>query len=451
MDSNVVVKRLEDFPCLSTFATKVEYMALQIPSSRTTEFRTRLRPYLFRRPKIPQVYPCRKDERYRVLVLSERKDSDAGLDPNVQKVLQEENEITLTSQEIELSSYSLSSTEEILRQLLGNEVKEIPTSFEIVGSIAHVNLRDDCLPFKFWIGKVILDKNSPRIRTVVNKLGTISSQYRTFDMEVIAGYQGDNWSVVNVKEQKCTFQLDFKLVYWNSRLSTEHHRLVQVIGADAAKIPNNNNKLIVADVMAGVGPFAIPLAASPNIVVHANDLNPHSYHYLQINAKKNKVAHNILCYQEDGRDFIRKMLRQEPAVSHFILNLPASAPEFLDAFLSPQQPPQDSRTSNPPWIHVYCFAGKNALPTNSKTMDDVEENGHDTLRQALDRCGRALNCQLPPDEVRSWVVRNVSPKKDMLCLSFQLPREISSGALDSNQVREVEPPSKRCKLGLTQN
>lgn len=51
---------------------------------------------------------------------------------------------------------------------------------------AHVNLREEWLPYKAMIGQVILDK-IPSIRTVVNKLSEIHAEYRYFDMEVIAG------------------------------------------------------------------------------------------------------------------------------------------------------------------------------------------------------------------------------------------------------------------------
>lgn len=46
---------------------------------------------------------------------------------------------------------------------------ECPSSFETVGHIAHVNLREELLPFKSLIGEVLLDKNSPNIRTILNK------------------------------------------------------------------------------------------------------------------------------------------------------------------------------------------------------------------------------------------------------------------------------------------
>ena len=46
-----------------------------------------------------------------------------------------------------------------------------------------MNLRSEILQFKHIIGSVILDKN-PAIRTVVNKLSSIATEFRTFPMEV---------------------------------------------------------------------------------------------------------------------------------------------------------------------------------------------------------------------------------------------------------------------------
>lgn len=88
------------------------------------------------------------------------------------------------------------SLDEILKEILPKDVGDIPSSFETVGHIAHLNLRDSALPYKHVIGEVFIAKN-PLIRTVVNKTSTIETEFRTFPMEVIAGE--DNLSAEVVK------------------------------------------------------------------------------------------------------------------------------------------------------------------------------------------------------------------------------------------------------------
>ena len=63
---------------------------------------------------------------------------------------------------------------------------QVPGSFETVGHIAHLNLRDELAAYKHVIGRVLLDKN-PRLRTVVNKVGSIDSEFRVPAWELLAG------------------------------------------------------------------------------------------------------------------------------------------------------------------------------------------------------------------------------------------------------------------------
>lgn len=79
-------------------------------------------------------------------------------------------------------------------------------------------------------------------------------------------------------ESGCTFTFDFSKVYWNSRLQHEHDRLIDLLPVGS----------VVADVMAGVGPFAVP-AAKKGCYVLGNDLNPESVRWMRENQAKNKV------------------------------------------------------------------------------------------------------------------------------------------------------------------
>lgn len=118
-------------------------------------------------------------------------------------------------------------------------------------------------------------QKNKHLRTVVNKLDNIDTEFRFFKMEVLAG---DPDFIVDVSESNCRFKFDFSQVYWNSRLHSEHERPVKRFEeAD-----------VVADVFAGVGPFAVP-AAKKGCAVFGNDLNPNSAKYMLANSLENKV------------------------------------------------------------------------------------------------------------------------------------------------------------------
>lgn len=244
------------------------------------------------------------------------------------------------------------SFEEICATFIPPEV-QIPYGFETAGHIAHLNLREEQLPFKHQIGEALLLKNKG-LRTVVNKVDTIQSKFRVFPMELLAGEPD---YVCEVQSDGCRFQFDFRSVYWNSRLDTEHNRLCRTYFR-----PGD----VVWDVMAGVGPFSVPAARTHGCAVYANDLNPQSRKWLGHNVERNKVQHRVLPLCLDGRAVVRELGRRsrgllptlgssaggpgeaaEAPISpegglvsrtaapcdHAIMNLPASAIEFVDAFL----------------------------------------------------------------------------------------------------------------------
>jgi tRNA (guanine37-N1)-methyltransferase len=178
----------------------------------------------------------------------------------------------------------------------------------------------------------------------------------------------------------------------------------------ATSSSSTTTPIIVADACAGVGPFAIPLACRyKNIQVYANDLNPTSYQYLQINRDRNKCMKNVHVYNMDARLFLRQLEEVEGIrYHHVIMNLPAIAPEFLNVFRGFSRQEDIVR----PILHVYCFAGK----------------GLNYQEEVLKRCSDALGCSLciERDEVSFHIVRDVSPNKNMICVSFRLPLEVQS-------------------------
>lgn len=522
------------FPPMSFFKEEVIHPAIIIPARRTGEIRKKLKAVLMYRAKVKHIYPVPENANERKLVLalrlppSDEKSTDKEKEnnddvysyPPLKELLSNQTGNIRKSTFTFQTSYNHLNVEETLRKIIPSSGDEdIPgSSFEMIGSLIHLNLREEYWPFKYLIGKVILDKHwKTNVQTIVNKIGTIENEFRTFPMEVIASKnknikdiaEGDDKDrdkmyEVEVKEEGCKFRLNFKYVYWNSRLQFEHKRMVKLIGQEqkenliqmkkdsekkkcsktagsttttteskstsTEEETEKKSKLvkptIVADVMAGIGPFAIPLASQyPNMIVHANDLNPHSFKYLQANAKlsHNKPMKNskLTCYNLDGREFIHLISRNAQVEkegngkmekpNHYIMNLPAIALEFLDAFRGypiSAAPKEDGTMASLPTIHVYCFAPKKienakmeivgriekalgiSIPLSTASESDSVEDD-DTFKIVLVTNAKQKSnkkCILEKEHSNNViylkVVRDISPSKNMYCVSFRLPRQV---------------------------
>ncbi|KAG0053167.1 tRNA(m(1)G37)methyltransferase [Gryganskiella cystojenkinii] len=451
------------------FQKTVTVMALRIPAGLTNETKKAIGNDMLLEPKIRNVIDSDDGEKSKRLVLLSLDIKDKELQGASERTKEYIKEKGLDVTEAQFNvSYDHWTADEVLRAILPEDlVGEAPSSFTTVGHIAHMNLKDEYLPWKSLIGEIILDKN-PNLRTVVNKMDSIDTTFRFFKMEVLAG---DDDMIAEVRESGCKFKFDFSNVYWNSRLHTEHERLVKMFKPTDA----------VCDVMAGVGPFAMP-AAKKGCLVYANDLNPVSYKYMLENKALNKLDKNLMIYNLDGREFIRKAVADLEAsgykgvppsapvtkknsgkggakkedtptaaaaapvpapapvtestststdsnrlktFDHFVMNLPATAIEFLDAFRGlfkgrEEQIPEPKVQL--PMIHCHCFS------KSEEPEVDVRE-----------RVEAVMGGKLELDSVKLHWVRKVAPNKNMYCISFRLPAEI---AFASEAKRKLEPASK---------
>ncbi|KAL5108156.1 Intersectin-1 [Taenia crassiceps] len=324
---------------------------------------------------------------------------------------------------LEYENYPL---DRALKVVLPSDMEAV-TGFTLVGHVAHFNLKPAALPYRKLIGQIALDK-LPLVRTVVNKAAKIDAEFRTFAVDLMAGEEN---YLTEVKENGVTYHLDFSKVYWNSRLGTEHHRIIEEI-KDIAKVTDATS-VVVFDVFAGVGPFSIPLARTANCQVLANDLNPDSFYFLQENVRRNSskkhplTAKQIKCFNLDGRDFIRKIVLpfyeaalQSGSMEFFMLmNLPGLAIEFLDVFkgLKGEFPTQPIR------IRCYCFVRHSLESDTSKTAKQAEADADVRQRvcEALGVRHDAISLEDQPENfsgthLTGWkvrFVRNTAPLRDI--------------------------------------
>ncbi|SPN96926.1 probable protein MET-10 [Cephalotrichum gorgonifer] len=360
--------------------------------------------------------------------------------------------------ELEIIPYDLTlgydkwTYHEIMESILPEELQgEVPSGFNTVGDVVHLNLRDQFLPYKKVIADLIIDK-SPRFRTVINKIDNVGTEsaYRTFSYEVLAGPDDLN---VEVKENDCIFKFDYAKVYWNSKLEPEHTRLVRKFQPGE----------VVCDLMAGIGPFAVP-AGRKGVFVYANDMNPESYKRqiseipLQqtANTEPNQVDQFVRPFNEDGLTFIHKaadLVREAseagshalvrprhkfsrsnptpapepvrvpvpPTISHFVMNLPGSATTFLHRFRGVYAGREalfaPHTATKLPVVHVHCFAQK---ASDEGARSDIVERIYEQIGVRL-----PVGENLDAGEVDIYDVRDVAPNKRMFCASFRVPPEVA--------------------------
>lgn len=155
-----------------------------------------------------------------------------------------------------------------MKELLPPDIDEIPSGFETVGDIAHMNLTGKLFDYRYLIGQVVLEKNST-IRSVVTKIGQIESTFRFYDLDCIAG--DDSTFETELFEDKVKFKVDVSRVYWCSKLGSERNRMIEKILKEGD---------VLCDMFCGIGPLAVKAAVKKRIKVIANDLNPACYEYL---------------------------------------------------------------------------------------------------------------------------------------------------------------------------
>ena len=111
-------------------------------------------------------------------------------------------------------------------------------------------------------------------------------------------------------------------------------------------------------------------------------------------------------------------MTQPKTFHHYVMNLPAIAITFLDAFIGLYKGHEDlfspHTNTRLPMIHVYCFSTKS---------DDNKAEEVKICEEISSRIGFPI--QPNDEELEIWDVRDVAPQKRMFCASFRLPPDVA--------------------------
>ncbi|MFB6125735.1 MAG: class I SAM-dependent methyltransferase family protein [Halolamina sp.] len=189
------------------------------------------------------------------------------------------------------------------------DLLEFSPTYERLGDIVVLD-EDD--PERAQAAAEAVMDSDVRAETVVNRASKVKGEFRLREWDVLAG---DGTETVH-REYGNEFLLDIAEVYFSPRLATERRRIVEQVEAGERAF----------DMFAGVGPFAVPMAAAGAEVV-ACDLNEAAVEYCRENAARNDVADVVTVVAGDVREVAADWTDWADRV---VMNLPHSAGEFCD-------------------------------------------------------------------------------------------------------------------------
>lgn len=240
-----------------------------------------------------------------------------------------------------------------------------PSSFDVIGDIAVVELPDELEDYGREVGDALLDTH-PSLETALAKGSSVEGEFRTRRHRHLAGAK--ERETVH-REHACEFGVDVEGAYFSPRLSAERERVFRRVEPGE----------VVLDMFAGVGPFAVEVAkyGDPERVV-AVDKNPRAYGLLVRNVERNAVTGTVRPVHGDASDVAREL---EGRVDRVIMNLPRSAEEFLDEAVAALKPEGGV-------VHYY-------------EVTDDPDVAEERLRLAVEEAGRVVY-SVERREVRSF-------------------------------------------------
>jgi len=203
--------------------------------------------------------------------------------------------------------------EALKKKLSKAELEIMPRAFEIIGSIAILQLPRKLRKKEKLIARTLLGLHK-NIKTVVKKTARVKGRLRTLEVKHIAGIKTKE---TLHKENGCVMALDIEKCYFSSRLAHERLEIAKIIAsaskaktrktARTARQIKKTRKIIV--LFGGVGPFALVIARlNKDAEIYSVELNRIAASYAEKNIELNKLK-NIKAVQGNVKK-IKKIIRK---------------------------------------------------------------------------------------------------------------------------------------------
>jgi len=272
----------------------------------------------------------------------------------------------------------------------------IPKSYDIIGDIAIIEINDmmplneqESVMLKNKIARALTMVNK-NVKSVYEKRSKIKGPYRLRGLHHL---YGEKRTETTHKENNCVFNLDLSQVFFTPRLVFERKRIAS---------SNIQERELIVDLFAGIGPFSIQIAKNHDVTIHSFDANPSAYELLKENITLNKIKGEIFPHNVDVKTLVTPSNELGASlknnVDRIIMNLPEKSIEFIDiaCFLMKK---------SGGIIHSYQFTDKpNAL---EKAINNLQES--------------IVNQKWVVEKIiNSKIVKQFSPKAELIVVDLKI-------------------------------
>ncbi|MFT4303307.1 MAG: class I SAM-dependent methyltransferase [Candidatus Woesearchaeota archaeon] len=266
----------------------------------------------------------------------------------------------------------------LAKKLTKKEMEFLTSSFDIVGDIVIIEIKQELLKKEKIIGEAILLMHK-NITTVCKRAGLHSGKYRTQKLKIIAGKRTKE---TIHKESGCRIKLHVEKCYFSVRSGTERLRI-------ASLIKSNEDILVM---FSGVAPFICVIGKNSKYnAMTGIELNPVAHKYALENVIQNKIKNTTLI----NGDVRKEVFNLKKKYNRIIMPLPRTAEEFLDSALVVAK--------KGTLIHLYGFLNENEFEEYKvKIIQICKNNGFKIKILGIVKCGQ------------------FSPKVFRICVDFQI-------------------------------
>ena len=230
-------------------------------------------------------------------------------------------------------------------KILENKLEYIPNSFDVIGSICVIEIKDEVKKYEKKIAESIIELNKS-IKSVFKRIGARKGKHRIYKLKLIGG---ENNKIALHKENGVLFKLDVEKCYFSPRLCNERLRISRLV--------KKNESVLV--MFSGVGPYIfVILKNSIAKEVYGIEINKTCHKYALENLKLNKIDENkIKLFNSDVKKILPKLNKK---FDRILMPLPKESMLYLD--LAVKKIKKDGI------IHLYTF---------------IEEDGENELKKEI--------------------------------------------------------------------